>query len=262
MGWSWNSLICWSGYNCPTCDKFCPNLKALKNHKSRCGRSTLGTALMKHATLYWSYFRIFCVCYLFYWSGSWQVIINKIMPVSVSVSVCVYKFWKGSPALIYTFLLPVLSDTVCTYRTLLRWDANLQANKNYKEGIIVWGSLTIRWSSSRKIGNVKEQLHRNTLACFLIKMVNIFIFYVYLCGLGGGRGLGSQVFFLEESRHLRLNPNMGPLPILIITSPYVLSRVDKQIYHGQPYAKVDLNPMPELTLSSNPVRDFGFGFCS
>ena len=23
----------------------------------------------------------------------------------------------------------------------------------------------------------------------------------------------------------------------------------KHIYHGQPYAKVDLNPMPELTLS-------------
>ncbi len=31
-----------------------------------------------------------------------------------------------------------------------------------------------------------------------------------------------------------------------ITSPYVPSRV--HIYHGQPYARVDLNPMPESTL--------------
>jgi hypothetical protein len=38
----------------------------------------------------------------------------------------------------------------------------------------------------------------------------------------------------------------------------------QHIYHGQPYARVDLNPMPESTLS--PVTDFGFGprtgFCS
>ncbi len=39
----------------------------------------------------------------------------------------------------------------------------------------------------------------------------------------------------------------------------------QHIYHGQPYAKVDLNPMPESTLTLcqsrlfPPVRDFGFG---
>jgi hypothetical protein len=31
----------------------------------------------------------------------------------------------------------------------------------------------------------------------------------------------------------------------------------QHIYHGQQYARVDLNPMPEFTLF--PVRDFGFG---
>ncbi len=41
-----------------------------------------------------------------------------------------------------------------------------------------------------------------------------------------------------------------PMPELTITSPYVHSRVDSQhIYHGQPYARVDLNPMPESYLS-------------
>jgi hypothetical protein len=43
---------------------------------------------------------------------------------------------------------------------------------------------------------------------------------------------------------------MGSVPVLAITSPYVDSRVDSQhIYHGQPHARVDLNPMPESTLS-------------
>jgi hypothetical protein len=31
----------------------------------------------------------------------------------------------------------------------------------------------------------------------------------------------------------------------------------QNIYHGQPYARVDLNPMPESTYL--PLRDFGFG---
>jgi hypothetical protein len=30
----------------------------------------------------------------------------------------------------------------------------------------------------------------------------------------------------------------------------------QQIYHGRPYARVDLNPMQQTTLS--PIRDFGF----
>jgi hypothetical protein len=52
------------------------------------------------------------------------------------------------------------------------------------------------------------------------------------------------------------------MPELTITSLYVLSRVDSStLTIGQPYARVDLNPMPELTLSP-PVRDFGFGLCT
>jgi hypothetical protein len=44
---------------------------------------------------------------------------------------------------------------------------------------------------------------------------------------------------------------MGPMPELTITTPYVPSRLQSRlqhIYHGQPYARVDLNPMPETTL--------------
>jgi hypothetical protein len=40
------------------------------------------------------------------------------------------------------------------------------------------------------------------------------------------------------------------MPEWNITSPYVLSRVDYNTFTmGQPYARVDLNPMPEPTLS-------------
>jgi hypothetical protein len=38
----------------------------------------------------------------------------------------------------------------------------------------------------------------------------------------------------------------NPMLELSITSPYVHFRVG---YNGQPYARVDLNPMPESTLS-------------
>jgi hypothetical protein len=38
----------------------------------------------------------------------------------------------------------------------------------------------------------------------------------------------------------------------LLTSPYVDSRVNSQhIYHGQLHARVDLNPMPESTLSTS-----------
>ncbi len=43
-----------------------------------------------------------------------------------------------------------------------------------------------------------------------------------------------------------------PMPELTITSPYVHSRVDLNTFTmgiGQPYARVDLNPMPEFSLS-------------
>ncbi len=33
----------------------------------------------------------------------------------------------------------------------------------------------------------------------------------------------------------------------------------QHIYDGEPYAKLDVNPVPESTLS--PFRDFGFGLC-
>jgi hypothetical protein len=44
---------------------------------------------------------------------------------------------------------------------------------------------------------------------------------------------------------------MGPYAgVDYTTSPYVHSRVDSNtFYHGQPYARVDLNPTPESTLS-------------
>ncbi len=32
----------------------------------------------------------------------------------------------------------------------------------------------------------------------------------------------------------------------------------QHIYHGQPYARVDLNPMPEQSRLFPPVRGFGF----
>jgi len=50
------------------------------------------------------------------------------------------------------------------------------------------------------------------------------------------------------------------MPELTITSPYVVSRVDSNtctVHNGQPYARVDLNPMPKSTLS--PSQDLGFG---
>ena len=61
-------------------------------------------------------------------------------------------------------------------------------------------------------------------------------------------------------QNLRPNPKKNmvygtrwdSMPELTITSPYVHSRVDSgHIYHGQPYARVDLNPMSESTLSSS-----------
>jgi hypothetical protein len=57
----------------------------------------------------------------------------------------------------------------------------------------------------------------------------------------------------------------NPMPELTITSPYVHSRVDYNTFTMiQPYAYVDINPMPESTLTYarvdfSPVRDFGFG---
>ncbi len=56
---------------------------------------------------------------------------------------------------------------------------------------------------------------------------------------------------------------LGPcFPELTITSPYVKSRIDSNTsYHGQPYARVDLNPMPESTLFPNQ-RDLGFVLCA
>ena len=46
-----------------------------------------------------------------------------------------------------------------------------------------------------------------------------------------------------------------PMPELTITSPYVYFRL-QHIYYGQPYAIVELNPMPESTLdwSGHKVR--------
>ncbi len=72
------------------------------------------------------------------------------------------------------------------------------------------------------------------------------------------------ILFLKlcyKKENLRPNPKKilayGDLMLdLTITSPYVDFRVDIT-WAGQSYARVDLNPMPESTLS--PVRDLGFG---
>ncbi len=40
-----------------------------------------------------------------------------------------------------------------------------------------------------------------------------------------------------------------PMPKLTVPSPYVHSGVDSHMYHWQPYARVDINPMPESTVS-------------
>jgi hypothetical protein len=59
---------------------------------------------------------------------------------------------------------------------------------------------------------------------------------------------------------------MGPYAVVDynLTLNRLWSRL-QHIYHGQPYARVDLNPTPELTLTLcqshlyPPVRDVGFG---
>jgi hypothetical protein len=50
----------------------------------------------------------------------------------------------------------------------------------------------------------------------------------------------------------------GRDPIPDLTMAPLQSRLQHN-YYGQPYARVDLNPMPESTLQYSPVRDFGFG---
>jgi hypothetical protein len=69
--------------------------------------------------------------------------------------------------------------------------------------------------------------------------------------------LKERQFALEQYdlADVRPNPkkNMGirdPMPELTITSPYVHSRVDSITFTiGNPYARVDLNPMPESDLT-------------
>jgi len=75
------------------------------------------------------------------------------------------------------------------------------------------------------------------------------------------------------ARYPRPNPKKNmvygtwdPMPAFTITSPYVHSRVDSNaVTMRQHYARVDLNPMPESTLTLCqsrpylPVKDFGYG---
>jgi hypothetical protein len=62
---------------------------------------------------------------------------------------------------------------------------------------------------------------------------------------------------------LRSNPKKD-MVYGTITSPYVHSRVDSQhIYHGQPYVRVDLNPIPYASVNFIPqsgTLDLASGF--
>ncbi len=63
----------------------------------------------------------------------------------------------------------------------------------------------------------------------------------------------SKVFYSELIRALRPNPKKNMVHGTLCRS-CLLSRLQSRlqhIYHGQPYARVDLNPMPESTLSSS-----------
>ncbi len=81
-----------------------------------------------------------------------------------------------------------------------------------------------------------------------------------ICPGGAWDPAGSQVIVTRESlgRIRTKTCCMGPSARVDYNLPScpLQSRL-QHIYHGQPYARVDLNPVPESTLSP-PVRDFGY----
>ncbi len=84
------------------------------------------------------------------------------------------------------------------------------------------------------------------VAQFLV--TNNYVLYVYM----------SIVFYRELIRALRPNPKKNMLYGTLCRS-WLLSRLQSRlqhIYQGQPYARVDLNPLPGSTFPQ--VRDLGF----
>ncbi len=74
----------------------------------------------------------------------------------------------------------------------------------------------------------------------------------YICSLNMSKILSHQtplyIFFTTEAESGENHGVWDPMPELTITS--LQSRL-QYMYHLQPYARVDLNPMPESTLSPN-----------
>jgi hypothetical protein len=69
---------------------------------------------------------------------------------------------------------------------------------------------------------------------------------------------GCHIYSVEaesKEKHGVWDPKV---PMLELTLSYNLTLCTPTHCHEQPNARVDLNPMPESTLSP-PVRDFGFG---
>jgi hypothetical protein len=53
---------------------------------------------------------------------------------------------------------------------------------------------------------------------------------------------------MTEAESKEKHSEWDPMPELTITSPYALQSRLQCMYHGQFYAKVDRNPVPESTL--------------
>jgi hypothetical protein len=100
-----------------------------------------------------------------------------------------------------------------------------------------------------------------TLAMFGSQYTSFYIAMFVLC-------LPHLAFLKPEAESKEKDGVWDPMPELTITSPNVPSRIHSNTFTmgiGQPYARVDLNPVPESTLTLHqsrlytPVRDFGFG---
>jgi hypothetical protein len=65
-------------------------------------------------------------------------------------------------------------------------------------------------------------------------------------------GIAKSVPAVTQRPNPKKNSVWDPMPVLTITSPYAHSRVDSDTFTmgiGQPYARFDLQPMSEFTLS-------------
>ena len=91
--------------------------------------------------------------------------------------------------------------------------------------------------------------------CTLYKKtaVSMCLFDLFDCRIMIDSPMASEAESKEKRGVWKLEPYAG------VDYNLTLCRL-QHIYHGQPYARVDHNPMPELTYP--PVRDLRFGLCS